>query len=110
MSQGAGGFLSFLKKGLGFEQEGTFDNITAPTPVVMHPGESIFSAETVAALRSGYSPAGGRPGYEYGPETYGKGGGGGVNIYNIIKPGVNAELETYRMAEKGRAFAEMVDG
>lgn len=108
---GGGGFFSMFGQLLGFEQEGSFTNITSPRAVLIHPGEAIFNQDTVSALRAGGMPRGGRPGYEYGPETYGGAGSAPVtNVYNIIRPGVNAEIETYRMSERGRAFAEMLDG
>ena len=111
LTRGGGGFWSTFKTALGFEQEGAFTNISKPMPVIIHPGEHIFNQDTIAALRGGGAPAGGRPGYEYGPETYGGGyGGGGTTLVNVIRPGVNVEIETFRTAEKGRALAEMADG
>lgn len=105
-----GGFLGTFKRILGFEQEGAFTNITTPQLAMIHPGESIFNQQTIAALRGGGMPRGGRPGYEYGPETYGGGAAPAGDTYVILRPGVNAEVETYRMSERGRAIAETLDG
>lgn len=107
---GGGGLWGFLLGGgKGFQEEGSFKNLTAPAPILIHPDELVLQRDTLQAIRAGRSPRGGRAGFEYGPEDYGVAPATVVNLTAVVNPLANAELTIFRESEKGRAIAEGLD-
>jgi len=103
-TSGVGGLGGLLRSILPFQHEG---RVTRPTlAMVAERGEEyILSRPTIETIaRTGILPAGGRRGFEFGPEKLTGNQPIRVNVINQIAPALQAAIAVSSLAEQGDAL------